>query len=174
VEASIVAPDGFRGVQVLIILIKNLPAAHGALQGAQQLRPSHLRRGPPPEERQDTHQPGPGLPGLPQACPPLRNAHAGGVRKKVQSEVAATFWTPCHSILWLHRPWLSVLLPSAAVPDLVRHPSAAPCYCWPLHVQNDLEEFYAMVSFTNPGALGDGARFRRYFPGMHPFLSTEL
>ncbi|XP_047258694.1 protein CHROMATIN REMODELING 25-like, partial [Capsicum annuum] len=30
-------------------------------------------------------------------------------------------------------------------------------------MQNDLEEFYAMVNFTNPGILGDAARFRRYF-----------
>ncbi|KAL2460240.1 Protein CHROMATIN REMODELING 25 [Abeliophyllum distichum] len=30
-------------------------------------------------------------------------------------------------------------------------------------MQNDLEEFYAMVSFTNPGVLGDAAYFRRYY-----------
>ncbi|KAL7246856.1 hypothetical protein ACSBR2_001880 [Camellia fascicularis] len=30
-------------------------------------------------------------------------------------------------------------------------------------MQNDLEEFYAMVNFTNPGILGDAAYFRRYF-----------
>ncbi|KAJ1485931.1 P-loop containing nucleoside triphosphate hydrolase protein [Baffinella frigidus] len=30
-------------------------------------------------------------------------------------------------------------------------------------MQNDLEEFYAMVDFTNPGALGDEKYFRRYF-----------
>ncbi|KAF3679880.1 DNA repair and recombination protein RAD54, partial [Capsicum annuum] len=30
-------------------------------------------------------------------------------------------------------------------------------------MQNDLEEFYAMVNFTNPGILGDAAHFRRYF-----------
>ena len=29
--------------------------------------------------------------------------------------------------------------------------------------QNDLEEFYAMVNFTNPGVLGDAAYFRRYY-----------
>lgn len=29
--------------------------------------------------------------------------------------------------------------------------------------QNDLEEFYAMVNFTNPGILGDAAHFRRYY-----------
>eukprot|EP00899_Mesostigma_viride_P007949 jgi/Mesvir1/17155/Mv07580-RA.1 len=30
-------------------------------------------------------------------------------------------------------------------------------------MQNDLDEFYAMVSFTNPGILGDQAAFRRYY-----------
>ncbi|KZV55670.1 hypothetical protein F511_24347 [Dorcoceras hygrometricum] len=30
-------------------------------------------------------------------------------------------------------------------------------------IQNDLEEFYAMVNFTNPGVLGDAAYFRRYY-----------
>lgn len=30
-------------------------------------------------------------------------------------------------------------------------------------MQNDLEEFFAMVNFTNPGILGDAAYFRRYF-----------
>ncbi|KAL8151353.1 hypothetical protein V2J09_021161 [Rumex salicifolius] len=30
-------------------------------------------------------------------------------------------------------------------------------------MQNDLEEFYALVNFTNPGILGDGAHFRRYY-----------
>ncbi|CAN1133476.1 Protein CHROMATIN REMODELING 25 [Linum perenne] len=30
-------------------------------------------------------------------------------------------------------------------------------------MQNDLEEFYAMVNFTNPGILGDAAYFRRYY-----------
>ncbi|KAF7810909.1 protein CHROMATIN REMODELING 25 [Senna tora] len=30
-------------------------------------------------------------------------------------------------------------------------------------LQNDLEEFFAMVNFTNPGILGDIAHFRRYF-----------
>lgn len=29
--------------------------------------------------------------------------------------------------------------------------------------QNDLEEFYAMVNFTNPGVLGDASHFRRYY-----------
>ncbi|KAL3814222.1 hypothetical protein ACJIZ3_015490 [Penstemon smallii] len=30
-------------------------------------------------------------------------------------------------------------------------------------MQNDLEEFYAMVNFTNPGVLGDATFFRRYY-----------
>ncbi|GFP84567.1 protein chromatin remodeling 25 [Phtheirospermum japonicum] len=30
-------------------------------------------------------------------------------------------------------------------------------------MQNDLEEFYAMVNFTNPGVLGDATKFRRYY-----------
>lgn len=30
-------------------------------------------------------------------------------------------------------------------------------------MQNDLEEFYAMVNFTNPGILGEAAYFRRYY-----------
>ncbi|XAR72893.1 DNA helicase [Bertholletia excelsa] len=30
-------------------------------------------------------------------------------------------------------------------------------------MQNDLEEFYAMVNFTNPGILGDASYFRRYY-----------
>ncbi|KAK9109182.1 hypothetical protein Sjap_017242 [Stephania japonica] len=30
-------------------------------------------------------------------------------------------------------------------------------------MQNDLEEFFAMVNFTNPGFLGDAAFFRRYY-----------
>lgn len=34
---------------------------------------------------------------------------------------------------------------------------------FPTNFQNDLEEFYAMVNFTNPGILGDAAHFRRYF-----------
>lgn len=30
-------------------------------------------------------------------------------------------------------------------------------------LQNDLEEFFAMVNFTNPGILGDATHFRRYY-----------
>ncbi|KAL1202843.1 Protein CHROMATIN REMODELING 25 [Cardamine amara subsp. amara] len=30
-------------------------------------------------------------------------------------------------------------------------------------MQNDLEEFFAMVNFTNPGSLGDAAHFRHYY-----------
>ncbi|KAH9603099.1 hypothetical protein KSS87_010374, partial [Heliosperma pusillum] len=30
-------------------------------------------------------------------------------------------------------------------------------------MQNDLEEFYAMVNFTNPGILGNAGHFRRYY-----------
>ncbi|KAF3773416.1 DNA repair and recombination protein [Nymphaea thermarum] len=30
-------------------------------------------------------------------------------------------------------------------------------------MQNDLEEFFAMVNFTNPGTLGDASYFRRYY-----------
>ncbi|XP_026377138.1 protein CHROMATIN REMODELING 25-like isoform X2 [Papaver somniferum] len=42
-------------------------------------------------------------------------------------------------------------------------------------MQNDLEEFFAMVNFTNPGILGDAAYFRRYYEiisGREP-TSTE-
>ncbi|KAG8368368.1 hypothetical protein BUALT_Bualt15G0038200 [Buddleja alternifolia] len=45
-------------------------------------------------------------------------------------------------------------------------------------MQNDLEEFYAMVNFTNPGVLGDAAHFRRYYEmpivcGREPTASEE-
>lgn len=45
-------------------------------------------------------------------------------------------------------------------------------------IQNDLEEFYAMVNFTNPGVLGDAAAFRRYYEnpivtGREPGASDE-
>uniref|UniRef100_A0A803LE39 Protein CHROMATIN REMODELING 25 n=1 Tax=Chenopodium quinoa TaxID=63459 RepID=A0A803LE39_CHEQI len=45
-------------------------------------------------------------------------------------------------------------------------------------MQNDLEEFYAMVNFTNPGILGDAAHFRRYYQapilnGREPTASDE-
>ncbi|XP_071716163.1 protein CHROMATIN REMODELING 25 [Rutidosis leptorrhynchoides] len=45
-------------------------------------------------------------------------------------------------------------------------------------MQNHLEEFYAMVNFTNPGILGDAARFRRYYEtpiicGREPTASEE-
>uniref|UniRef100_A0A803LNT7 Uncharacterized protein n=1 Tax=Chenopodium quinoa TaxID=63459 RepID=A0A803LNT7_CHEQI len=45
-------------------------------------------------------------------------------------------------------------------------------------MQNDLEELYAMVNFTNPGILGDDAHFRRYYQapilnGREPTASDE-
>ncbi|CAI9104342.1 OLC1v1002990C1 [Oldenlandia corymbosa var. corymbosa] len=45
-------------------------------------------------------------------------------------------------------------------------------------MQNDLEEFYAMVNFTNPGVLGDAGYFRRYYEtpiicGREPSASEE-
>ncbi|CAI7789599.1 unnamed protein product [Closterium sp. NIES-54] len=45
-------------------------------------------------------------------------------------------------------------------------------------MQNDLEEFYAMVSFTNPGVLSNAAHFRRHFQapilaGREPQASEE-
>ncbi|KAL5714185.1 DNA-dependent ATPase protein rad54 [Ranunculus cassubicifolius] len=45
-------------------------------------------------------------------------------------------------------------------------------------MQNDLEEFFAMVNFTNPGVLGDAAYFRRYYEapiicGREPTASEE-
>ncbi|KAD2806103.1 hypothetical protein E3N88_39480 [Mikania micrantha] len=47
-----------------------------------------------------------------------------------------------------------------------------------LNYQNHLEEFYAMVNFTNPGILGDAAFFRRYYEtpivcGREPTASEE-
>ncbi|XP_073308403.1 protein CHROMATIN REMODELING 25-like isoform X3 [Primulina huaijiensis] len=46
-------------------------------------------------------------------------------------------------------------------------------------IQNDLEEFYAMVNFTNPGVLGDAAYFRRYYEmpivsGREPTSTEEV
>ncbi|XP_058097109.1 protein CHROMATIN REMODELING 25 [Magnolia sinica] len=45
-------------------------------------------------------------------------------------------------------------------------------------MQNDLEEFFAMVNFTNPGVLGDAAYFRRYYEtpiicGREPTATAE-
>ncbi|CAK9168936.1 unnamed protein product [Ilex paraguariensis] len=45
-------------------------------------------------------------------------------------------------------------------------------------MQNDLEEFYAMVNFTNPGILGDAANFRRHYEtpiicGREPTATAE-
>ncbi|XP_058778584.1 protein CHROMATIN REMODELING 25-like [Vicia villosa] len=45
-------------------------------------------------------------------------------------------------------------------------------------LQNDLEEFFAMVNFTNPGVLGHIAHFRRYFEapiicGREPAATAE-
>jgi DNA repair and recombination RAD54-like protein len=37
-------------------------------------------------------------------------------------------------------------------------------------LQNDLEEFYAMVNFTNPGVLGDATTFRRHYEVCNPLL----
>ncbi|KAI3886234.1 hypothetical protein MKW92_038785, partial [Papaver armeniacum] len=36
---------------------------------------------------------------------------------------------------------------------------------------NDLEEFFAMVNFTNSGILGDAAYFRRYYES--PIISER-
>lgn len=38
-------------------------------------------------------------------------------------------------------------------------------------MQNDLDEFWAMVDFTNPGVLGDGAAFRKRYSG--PILAAR-
>ncbi|KAK1263585.1 DNA repair and recombination protein RAD54 [Acorus gramineus] len=45
-------------------------------------------------------------------------------------------------------------------------------------MQNDLEEFFSMVNFTNPGILGDAAYFRRYYEapiicGREPLATVE-
>ncbi|KAJ7967452.1 Protein CHROMATIN REMODELING like [Quillaja saponaria] len=45
-------------------------------------------------------------------------------------------------------------------------------------MQNDLEEFFAMVNFTNPGILGDVAHFRRHYEtpiicGREPTATTD-
>ncbi|XP_020089943.1 DNA repair and recombination protein RAD54 isoform X2 [Ananas comosus] len=45
-------------------------------------------------------------------------------------------------------------------------------------MQNDLEEFFSMVNFTNPGVLGDVAYFRRYYEtpiicGREPMASED-
>lgn len=45
-------------------------------------------------------------------------------------------------------------------------------------MQNDLEEFFSMVNFTNPGILGDASYFRRYYEapiicGREPTASAE-
>ncbi|KAH7679573.1 DNA helicase protein [Dioscorea alata] len=45
-------------------------------------------------------------------------------------------------------------------------------------MQNDLEEFFAMVNFTNPGILGDVSYFRRYYEapiiaGREPMATKE-
>lgn len=45
-------------------------------------------------------------------------------------------------------------------------------------MQNDLEEFFAMVNFTNPGILGDATYFRRYYDapiitGREPVATME-
>lgn len=45
--------------------------------------------------------------------------------------------------------------------------ASLPCTCPILlsgtPMQNDLEEFFSMVNFTNPGVLGDASYFRRYY-----------
>ncbi|KAJ1256270.1 hypothetical protein BS78_K054500 [Paspalum vaginatum] len=45
-------------------------------------------------------------------------------------------------------------------------------------MQNDLEEFFSMVNFTNPGVLGDASYFRRYYEapiicGREPTANAE-
>ncbi|KAL0743225.1 hypothetical protein Bca4012_084738 [Brassica carinata] len=41
-------------------------------------------------------------------------------------------------------------------------------------MQNDLEEFFAMVNFTNPGSLGDAAHFRHYYEYFKPIIGLKL
>ncbi|TYK13976.1 protein CHROMATIN REMODELING 25 isoform X1 [Cucumis melo var. makuwa] len=42
-------------------------------------------------------------------------------------------------------------------------------------MQNDLEEFFAMVNFTNPGILGDVSHFRRYYEHLgEPHPKSQL
>lgn len=38
-------------------------------------------------------------------------------------------------------------------------------------MQNDLDEFWSMVDFTNPGVLGDASAFRKRYSG--PILAAR-
>ncbi|KAL0899685.1 hypothetical protein Bca101_083646 [Brassica carinata] len=40
-------------------------------------------------------------------------------------------------------------------------------------MQNDLEEFFAMVNFTNPGSLGDAAHFRHYYELIYDTIKSR-